>query len=560
VPTGTAAESFLHGLATRGVRWLFANGGTDFAPLVEAYAGRDGRVPYPDVVVCAHENLAFGMAHGAYLATGEPQVVALHTNVGTANAVCGVLNAHHARVPVLLVAGRTPVTEGGDLGSRSSVIHWSQEMFDQAGMVREAVKWDYELRTGDQLPGLLDRAFDVARTEPGGPVYLTLPREVLAAPVAHRAPAAAPSNPPAPAAPDPRALAELADRVAVARLPVIVTPASGADVRTVPVLEELCDRFAIGVVEAWPRHLNVRADHPLHLGYDVLPILTEADVLCFLDADVPWVPTQGAPSPDTFVAQCGPDPHFVRVPVRGHRSDLSITASNLPFLEALRAALEVRADRIPEGRHRLVAALGSSRRAAAEPAERAPDAPIDKVALNFALREVRPPDAVVFNEYWVRPDVLGSTRPGSYFGHPPAGGLGWGLPAALGWQLARPGDVVIAAVGDGAYLFANPAACHHAMAMHDLPVLTIVCANGRWGGVDKAAADLYPDGRAVGAGGASPFGRLAGLPAFEQYARASDGFGVRVTGSEELVPALREALAVVTEERRHALVHVDCKG
>ena len=83
-----------------------------------------------------------------------------------------------------------------------------------------------------------------------------------------------------------------------------------------------------------------------------------------------------------------------------------------------------------------------------------------------------PQEAVVFNEYWGIPNLLRRRTPGSYFFLPPAGGLGWALPAALGARqtVAAP---TVALVGDGAYLFANPAACHHAAARHDLPVLTI---------------------------------------------------------------------------------------
>ena len=87
--------------------------------------------------------------------------------------------------------------------------------------------------------------------------------------------------------------------------------------------------------------------------------------------------------------------------------------------------------------------------------------------------------------------------PLSYVGTLPAGGLGWGLPAAIGLKLARPERTVIAAVGDGAYLFANPAACHHAMAMHDIPVLTVICANRKWTAVQGSALGMYPAGHAA---------------------------------------------------------------
>ena len=103
-----------------------------------------------------------------------------HVNVGTANGINALIDASRDHVPMIFTAGRTPLTETGFKGSRDTGIHWEQEMFDQAGMVREFCKWDYELRNGEQLEAVVDRAIEIATTEPCGPVYLTLPREVMA--------------------------------------------------------------------------------------------------------------------------------------------------------------------------------------------------------------------------------------------------------------------------------------------------------------------------------------------------------------------------------------------
>jgi acetolactate synthase-1/2/3 large subunit len=178
--------------------------------------------------------------------------------------------------------------------------------------------------------------------------------------------------------------------------------------------------------------------------------------------------------------------------------------------------------------------------------------------MNAALRQVLTPDTVVVNEYWAQPQILAQTEPGSYFGPTPAGALGWGVPAALGVQLAWPDRTVIATVGDGSYLFANPAACHQAMAMHDLPVLTVVCTNAKWAAVESAALRMYPQGHAASAEELTPFARLDPVPAFEKYAEASGGHGELVGERIDLLPALRRALRVVREERRHALVNVRC--
>src|SRR5579862_6080326 len=142
-----AAEDYLDALAAHDIDHLFCNPGTDFAPIVEAFsrAARGNRkVPVPMVV--PHENAAVGMAHGVTMVTGRPQAVMVHVNVGTANAINMLIDASRDRIPMLFTSGRTPLTETGPSGTRSAYIHWAQEMFDQAGMLREIVKWDYELR------------------------------------------------------------------------------------------------------------------------------------------------------------------------------------------------------------------------------------------------------------------------------------------------------------------------------------------------------------------------------------------------------------------------------
>src|SRR5690606_11054439 len=149
-------------------------------------------------------------------------------NVGTANGLMGLMNASRGGVPMLYSAGRTPINEDTYPGHRDMDINWTQEMFDQAGVMRESVKWEYELRNAAQLETVVDRALSVARSEPTGPVYLTLPREVIAQrldtftySVPSRLQAAAPP------APDPVTLEKVAKLLAEAEHPLIVAGAAG---------------------------------------------------------------------------------------------------------------------------------------------------------------------------------------------------------------------------------------------------------------------------------------------------------------------------------------------
>src|SRR5579872_5442820 len=157
----TAADALLNALQARGIEYFLANPGTDFPPIIESFAAaaETGR-PVPKPMVVPHENAAFAMAHGFYMVSGRPQVVMVHTSVGTGNTLNALINASRDSIPVVLLAGRSPLTERGGLGARSRHIHWAQEMFDQAGMVREIVKWDYELKAPDHIDDVIARAFE----------------------------------------------------------------------------------------------------------------------------------------------------------------------------------------------------------------------------------------------------------------------------------------------------------------------------------------------------------------------------------------------------------------
>lgn len=559
----SVGEAFLVLLKRRGIEHFFVNAGTDSASLVEAYARqRRSGLDFPNPVICAHENLAVGMAHGYTLVTGRPQAVMLHVSVGAANAVCALMNAARDNIPMLFTAGRTPLFEQGPRGARNVPIHWAQEMFDQGAMVREIVKWDYELRDGTvNLEDIVDRALAVTCAPPQGPVYLTLPREVLAAEmrelVLAREDLALPTEP----APDPRAVERLAAMIAAAEFPVIATATAGRRPADVPVLAALCERHGIGVVETHARYLGLPASHPMHLGTALRPYFDRADLILVLEADVPWMPaTDGAPRAGTKVVHAGVDPLFARYPVRGHRSDLTVTASVSTLLPALEAALGRAPGAAAARRDRIAAAARAVREARAAQLAALKAAPrMTKDWLNLCLSEAKPADAIVVNEYWANRAILDCEEPGSFYHHPPAAGLGWGLPAALGVQLAQPDRPVIATLGDGAYLFANPAACHQASAALGLPVLTILCNNARWQAVQTAAQALYPEGHAAAHATPVPLADLSPSPAFEMYAEASGGHGECVRDPAALPAAIARALRVVREERRQALLNVLCE-
>lgn len=562
----SVAEAYLLLLKAYGIDYLYMNAGTDFAPLIEAYARLEADSQnsnqYPKPIIGTHENLVIGMAHGAYLVSGKPQAAMFHVNVGTANAACGVINAAAERIPIFIAAGRTPYLESGKVGARDTRTNWGQEMFDQNALVREAVKWDYELHDQAHVREVINRAFSLANTEPKGPVYLSLPREVLAE--AMQTPQL-PDNVWMPVSstisyPDPSAVKQLADKLINAEMPVISALASGADQSTVELLTQLCERFAIGYVEELARYMNFPAEHPMHLGYQINPIFAEADVICFLESDVPWLQKTIDLKPETFIAQCGVDPHFSKYPMRSHRSDLSITSAINPLLKALITELEQLKARIDTQRFKKIneksILIKETYQQAIEQSKNA-QAPIDYLFISHSIGEILHQDCLLFNEYYAQPSALAINTPGSYFFLPASGGLGWSLPAAIGAKIQNPDKTCIVAIGDGSYLFNNPAACHQASHKHDAPVLTIICNNAYWNAVDWTSKTVYPEGT-MNNGSRLPIANIGPSPEFEKYVQASNGYGETVSERSELLPALNRALAVVEKEGRQAAINVIC--
>src|SRR5437588_3908841 len=243
---GNVAGAYLALLADRGVEYLFGNAGTDFAPLIEAYAdaGQMG-IAVPQPILATHENVAVSMAHGYAMVSRRIPAVMVHVSVGTANMICAAMNASRENVAILLTAGRSPLTETGLPGSRDGYIHWAQEMYDQAGMLRELVKWDYELRNAEQLETVVDRALAIAGSEPRGPVYLSLPREVIAAPASSKPAGALRLRAAAPPAPNEAAIAEAARMLARAERPLIIGANAGRDPEGFVALAAFAEKFAI---------------------------------------------------------------------------------------------------------------------------------------------------------------------------------------------------------------------------------------------------------------------------------------------------------------------------
>ncbi len=572
VAVSTGAEAFLAQMRALGsVRYMFANTGTDHGPLIEAMAKtatEDPRDIRP--IVVPHEQAAVSMAHGYYNVTQQPQMVLVHTLPGTANALGGIINAASCNVPLFLCAGRTPITEGELRGGKSQNIHWRQESRDQGNVVREFVKWDYEIRTNQNLAAVVSRAYKIAMSEPRGPVYMTLPREWLAEALESTqvfAPDAL--SPASKAQADPVSLEKIAEWLIAAENPLIVTKYLGRNPEAVKYLVELAELLAIPVAQQLT-YVNFPTDHPLYLGTQPAKYIRNADVLFFIDTDVPWEPPNRNILRDGVkIIHLERDPLFTGIPGWGFPADLPVTGCSevtLPVLCALirnKIAAGAVARAKIDDRHKKTAA---EHNAVISEMDASVDAvknqkPIHPYWLSKCICDAVDEKTIIANETITSKlaEVIHLNRPGSMFNTPLAGHLGWGLGAAIGMKLGAPDATVIAAEGDGSYMFCAPTACHFTAQKYQIPFLTVIYNNQAWNASLNAARGLYPDGVAAKTRN-FPGTDLSPSPNFELTAQACGAYAARVEEPSELPDALARALKVVKEEKRQALLNVICKN
>ncbi len=565
IKVGTVGQALLEILRDRGVDYVIGNAFTSIIDGFARFEAESKKSPRPLMV--PHEQVAIAMAHGYYEVTGRPQVAIVYSTPGTANAAGAIINAARARVPMVILAARSAATEeSGIPGARDIHVQWAQESFDQAGMVREYLKWDYELRHPAQLESVVDRAFELAMDEPRGPVYLSLPRDLIAQPldeITIRSPSKRSAD--VLRYPDPAKIDAAAEILAEAKRPLVITSELGRNSQAVAALVDLAEACAAEVLEASPTHANFPADHPSHIGYvfgsQIHTSVAKADAILVIDCDVPWFNSRVKIRDRTRVIQLGTDPFFGRYPMRNFRCDVPIAADPVAALPLLIKATKQRVgkDLIRERRR----TLAKRHQAADAKLEKSLQREAARVPIGFqwaskCIGDLQGPNTLIVNEYPLDLRHATPLSSGSYLGASHAGGLGWGFGAALGAQLGSPERTVIATLGDGSYIFSVPTACHQAARLHELPVLTVIFNNGGWDEVSNSTRNVHPDGWAVSTGN-FPMVSMGPSPRFEEIVSAFDGHGERVEEPSELPGALKRGLEIVQKERRQVLVNVICR-
>jgi acetolactate synthase-1/2/3 large subunit len=479
--------------------------------------------------------------------------VLVHVDVGTQNLGGMLHNVQRGRAAVLISAGRTPyTTDATQRGTRDTYIHWLQEQFDQHGVVRNYVKWDYELRRPEQMGEVIARGFQIAASDPPGAAYLTLPREVLMTEVAHVAIPTRAQTPPARlGAGDPDALKEVAAHLVNSERPVVLPSTTGRTRRGFEALVRLADLLALPVVERRER-TNFPTSHPLHQGFQPAPFVAQADVVLVVDQDVPYIPTQVMPPAGATVVQIDVDPVKERIPLWSFPVTMPIRADSARALELLAAyASELLTDaarvRI-EQRRELLASRHRERIDARETAAlKARGAtPIATEWLGYCIGQLKreAPDCIVVDESLTSTPALwtylDTDEPEGIYG---SGGssLGWGLGAALGVKLAKPDRPVLLSTGDGSFVFGEPLAALWATQMNKAPILVVIFNNGCYNANKSPLVSAYPQGFSVR--GKHFVGTdLMPAPRYDLLAPVVGAVGERIEDPNEVLPALRRGL------------------
>jgi len=563
----TAANDLLQGLVDLGIEYLFCNLGTDHAPLIEemAHWREQGRA-FPKLILCPHENTAVHMAGGYAVATGRGQAVLVHVDAGTANAAMGLHNLCRTRIPVLLIAGRAPMSTFDDAtGGRDTYVHFIQEPFDQASVVRPYVKWEYNLAWPSMAHEVVSRAGAVMQSDPTGPVYLTLPREVLAAPVdAASVGAFGHQNhlPVKAQGADPSAVRAIAEQLMRSENPMLVTAYAGRNHQAPALIEKLAILCGMRVCEFNSIYMNIRRDSPYFAGYNPAAFTEQADFGLLVDVDVPWIPKTTRVNSNAYWAQLDVDAIKRDIPMWGFPLNARIEGDSVRLITQLIEIIEASATpafktKAADRALALQAAHAQNRQRAASLAQ-APGVvnAINPHYLCAAIgRQIRLQD-VVLNEA-IRNTMavfeqIPREVPGSLMGLS-GGGLGFSAGTALGMKLAQADNRVIHFVGDGSFYFSNPSSVYAVASQYGLPILTVLLDNGGWSAVKESTLRMYPQGQAKGT---NQFASDLGYPTdFAAIAEAAGAHGERLVDPAHVEAAIARCLAAL-DAGRSALLHV----
>ncbi|MCL2493985.1 MAG: thiamine pyrophosphate-binding protein, partial [Clostridiales bacterium] len=498
------------------------------------------------------EAVTASAAYGNYMVTGKPQVVMVHSELGTLQLGGNLQNLQWGRVPAVILAAYQLIDVQRTL--------WNGQPYDQGSIVRNSVKYDRRLEMDDDLHEALADAFRIACTEPAGPVYLSFPMEYLYQEIEKPALPVEPKHIAALPPVDMDMLEEMADILLDAKYPMIVSGNAGRHPENVEALVNLAETLSAPVLTGYS-WMNFPSNHPLCIGIEQIggsrkldAGYDEADVILAVDYAMPYVGSAPPVNPETKILHIDVDPLTQGRLLWGRGADLFMKADAREAIPALTKILNEKtaanADKkaeLAERFSRIAAKNEAIRRGWYESARGQADSePLSIDYVCYCVNQLIDEDTIVVNHTLGHcasvTEQIVRTKPGTWFGCP-SGAIGWAPGAALGAASVSPGKTVVAFMSDGGYVWGCPTSTFWTSHNYQFPFLAIVCDNKGYGAIrdvqTERLGETHPSERFI-AESAVDF-RLD----YALTAEAAGAFGRIVTKSEEVVPALREALAAV---------------
>jgi acetolactate synthase-1/2/3 large subunit len=445
---------------------IFIVSGTDHPAFIKySYESKD-----LNLITIPHEITATSAALG-YSLSGKLGVVLLHTVPGTLNALGIIANAFTSRIPLIVIAGKSPYTSKGSNASRNLRVHWTQDA-DQEMLVKNYVKYAFEIRDKSQVKAVIKRSIQIALSEPQGPVYIAIPREITVSDIEENHEIH--MEPYYPSAPQ-SVIDKARELIEKSSNPVIIAWRAGRHESWFKALTDFANRSKIPVIN----YVGERVNYPStgEMAVDDFNV-KEADLIITVEAEVPWIPKYV--DIDSKVIRIDTDPSYSYIPYYDFSCDVCVQSTVDEFFNRLsvkrnpdKELLEM-IKRQKELKLKRLEKLSYSKH----------------IHPDYLSYEVSKLKWTVFNEYNLNPKYGIFEEHNSYFGDPAFGHLGWALGASVGYKIAT-GKNVIAVVGDGSFIFGVPSAFYYIAKR--IPVLVVIFDNKSWYEVEKAVKEVYPD-------------------------------------------------------------------
>jgi acetolactate synthase I/II/III large subunit len=559
--TMNGAEALLELFREQGTDYIFCSPIAAWAPLWEALAKRKAtkNVETPTYFNVRHEILAVGLASGYYKATGRAQAVLLPTGLGVLNGAMAVRSAFHEHVPMVIVAPDT-LTHGA-VPSLDPGPEWPTLLVDLAGPVRNSetvTKWAKEVKAGTDLASDLRRAWYFAESVPRGPTLISVPFDILMSEVeapegdkAKASPLVAPTE----------NLRELAELLRQSRSPLIVTEHAARTPQDQAAMVAIAESIGAPVFEYWmPLYVNFPRAHPLYATDPIEMHLKDADCILVVGAHGPWHPQETKLPDGCKVIQIEEDPLRPRAPYWGFHTDYCIAGDIGANIAQIAALLKERApaDHVAARTTRWHAHNQSNQAEAAKERETVRTGERIHAALLFdTLHRLLPDRSVIVDEIIAQvPAMMRHLFRDRDFSHIRgwAGALGTGIPNALGVKLARPNDMVVCVIGDGAFNYNPIPACLGLAQQYRVPLLVVICNNQGYVSQEWNLYKYFPSGYALREN--NPYGRvIEPTPDYAAMAPAFGAHGECVSDPRQLESAIRRAMGAV-EQGHLALLDV----